>query len=340
MAPFDRLIYTLTQRVRSAWFGGHYAVAVRLAPRIRVPPSGPMPSWTAIRADLDALFRRDWENVEAGLYPPPRLMSGGPIAAVDRSRAFLRDLAEVNRRRRAGDAQEVYRSALQGRYPRYYLQNFHFQTGGYLSGDSARLYDHQVETLFTGGADAMRRQALAALVRSLRGRPQRRLRHLDVGCGTGRFLAFTKDALPRMRVVGLDLSRAYLEEAASLLRRWSRIGLVEGDAEILPLPDATFDSASCVFLFHELPKAVRSRVAGEMARVLKPGGTAIFLDSIQLGDHAPYDALLDRFPLAFHEPYYADYIRQDLPGLFAGAGLATVRTERAFFAKAMVLERG
>ena len=39
-------------------------------------------------------------------------------------------------------------------------QDFHFQTGGYLSEDSARIYDIQVETLFMGAAAPMRRTAL------------------------------------------------------------------------------------------------------------------------------------------------------------------------------------
>ena len=35
---------------------------------------------------------------------------------------------------------------------KHYLQNFHFQTDGYLSEASAELYDYQVEVLFSGGA--------------------------------------------------------------------------------------------------------------------------------------------------------------------------------------------
>lgn len=339
MSPFDRLMYEVSQGVRSAWFGGHYAVAMRLAPRIEASPARSMPSWSAIRTDLEDLFRRDWAHVETGLYPAPDPFGSGPVRAIERSLAFFRDLAAVNRRRRAGDALEVARAARHRQYPRYYLQNFHFQSGGYLSGESARLYDHQVEVLFTGGADAMRRQALAPLVEVLRGQSQRRLHHLDIGCGTGRFLTFVKDALPRLRVTGLDLSRPYLEEAAATLRRWSRTALVEGNAEALPFADACFDSVSCLFLFHELPRSVRARVAGEMARVLKAGGRAVFLDSIQLGDWPDYDALLERFPIAFHEPFYGDYVRQDLRALFASAGFSPVAVERAFFAKAMVLAR-
>ena len=69
--------------------------------------------------------------------------------------------------------------------PDYYRQNFHFQSDGWLSDHSAALYDTQVEVLFTGAADAMRRRALAPIARWLQGRNQREVRGLDVGCGTG-----------------------------------------------------------------------------------------------------------------------------------------------------------
>ena len=51
--------------------------------------------------------------------------------------------------------------------------------------------------------------------------------------------------------------------------------------------------------------------------MLKPGGTLIFVDSLQTGDEPDYDALLDYFPFAFHEPYYASYLAEDLDRLFS-----------------------
>ena len=38
---------------------------------------------------------------------------------------------------------------------------------------------------------------------------------------------------------------------------------------------------TCVYLFHELPGDVRRAVAAEMARVLRPGGLVVLVDSIQ-----------------------------------------------------------
>jgi len=71
------------------------------------------------------------------------------------------------------------------RYPRYYLRTFHWQTDGWLSDRSARLYDPSVEFLFAGTADVMRRMAIPPLVEAVRG--QARPRVLDVACAR-RFL--------------------------------------------------------------------------------------------------------------------------------------------------------
>ena len=148
-----------------------------------------------------------------------------------------------------------------------------------------------------------------------------------------------KDARPRLRVTGTDLSQPYLRETQRNLADWSRTGLVHANAEELPFADASYDTLSCVFLFHELPQKARLRAAAEMARVLKPGGRLFFLDSMQIGDRPVYDALLRRFPVAFHEPYYHDFITSDLISTFEESGLRILRTQREFFAKLLVVEK-
>jgi len=337
--PAEKMIYGLSQSLRASWFMGQYVLAARLAPPVNAPPpDGPLPGWRAIIDDLSALFQRDWENIEAGLYNRPYDLMPQPLRGLSQSARFFRDLPSVQRRRRARISSEVNQAPHKGRLPRYYLQNFHFQTDGYLSDESAQLYDYQVEILFSGGADAMRRQALVPMIDYLRANGARRTRMLDVACGTGRFLTFVKDNYPRLDITALDLSESYLRRARKDLARWSRTRFVQAKAEAIPLPDGSIDLMTCIFLFHELPKKVRRQVAAEMARVLAPGGRLVFIDSIQRGDAPGYDALLDRFPIAFHEPYYKDYVREDLTALFAEAGLRTVTVQRAFFSRVMVLE--
>jgi hypothetical protein len=137
---------------------------------------------------MGALWRQDLANVEAGVYPLPADHDGSLKMLLHRSRLFFEDLPAVHRRRESGDHSEVLSEETRGKRPRYYLQNFHFQSGGWMTDESAQRYDTQVEVLFNGAANATRRQALPPLREVFAGRDQRRLSLLDVGCGTGRVL--------------------------------------------------------------------------------------------------------------------------------------------------------
>jgi ubiquinone/menaquinone biosynthesis C-methylase UbiE len=343
MRPWERLAYDLGQGARVAWFLGHSLIAERLAPPITEPIEieGKLPTRAQMLGDLVRLMQRDRANIAAGHYRVPHDLVAGPRAAWRQSRQFLADLGPIDRRRRAkrhDDWSEASRNEGR-RYPEYFLQNFHYQTDGYLSERSAELYDFQVEVLFNGAADAMRRQALVAIADRLRGRRIAGQPLLDVACGTGRFLSFVKQNWPRLPVVGIDLSGPYLRKARRDLEPWSWARLVEGPAERLPFADASFALVSCIFLVHELPRAVRAAIAAEMTRVLRPGGRLVFVDSFQPGDWPGFEGLLELFPRAYHEPYFADYVRQDLAALFAEVGLVPIRTERAYMSKIMVLDK-
>jgi ubiquinone/menaquinone biosynthesis C-methylase UbiE len=164
-------------------------------------------------------------------------------------------------------------------------------------------------------------------------------RLLDLGCGTGAFLREAKRNYPRLAVTGLDLSAPYLETARRRLAAWSRVELIEGAAEAIPVPAAAFDIVTALYLLHELPGRVRRAVAGEIRRVLKPGGTLILVDSLQTGDEPDYDALLDYFPHAFHEPYYVSYLAKDLDRLL-GPGFTPEARSIAYFSKVVTYRRG
>ena len=182
--------------------------------------------------------------------------------------------------------------------PEYYAQDFHFQTGGYLTEDSARLYDVQVETLFMGSAGPMRRAALAPIAHFMAGHDQRQVTLLDVACGTGRFLRQARLAYPAMQLKGLDLSRPYLDEARRQLKGLRGAELIEAAGREHAAAPESVDIVTSIFLFHELPPEVRRAVAAEMARVLKPGGLLVFLDSLQMGDRPGWDGLIEAFPRA------------------------------------------
>lgn len=335
--------YRLRQGARTAWYLGHRSAAQFLSGLLglegwRGSTDLPRPDRSRLMADWRALFDRDLAHIAAGVYPMPR----GTFDLADllaRSRLFLQDIPRSHARRAKGATSEVFTEATRGRRPRYYLQNFHYQSDGWMSERSARIYDTQVEVLFRGTADVMRRQALAALSELVRGRPQGDLRVLDLACGTGRFLAQAAEAFPRLGLVGADLSEAYAGEAATALADRPRANVLVAKGEQLPFAEASLDGVVSTFLFHELPPKVRRQVAGEIGRVLKPGGRLIFLETLQIGDVEAYDGLLDMFPQNFHEPYYASYIREDLDRLFRRGGLRQVAAEQVFVAKLSTYEK-
>lgn len=298
----------------------------------RFTPAAPPPVPGSLRRAYLEAFEKDARDVAAGLYPA---IEDGPIrpsAALREAVDFLVDAFEVDQRRRRGDGAEVRNAADPSVYPNYYRQNFHYQSGGWFTAESAGRYDAQVEALFSGTAGAMRRRGLSLLARHWRGRDHRDAKILDVACGSGAFLKDLSAAFPRAALAGLDLSEAYLAKA----RKRTAVGGVKAKAETLPFGDATLDAVMCVYLFHELPPRVRPVVAASLARVLKPGGVLVLVDSVQPVDTPDLARLLEAFPVYFHEPYYSSYAETNLEALFAEAGLRLLDQDCAFLTKAML----
>jgi 2-polyprenyl-6-hydroxyphenyl methylase/3-demethylubiquinone-9 3-methyltransferase len=106
---------------------------------------------------------------------------------------------------------------------------------------------------------------LDALRRVLGPLPGRRV--LDLGCGKGRFgRRLRADGAD---VVGVDLSAGMLAEATGLDR-------VRASARRLPFADRSFDAVAAVEVFQHLARV--DEVLGEVARVLRPGGTLAVVD--------------------------------------------------------------
>ena len=101
---------------------------------------------------------------------------------------------------------------------------------------------------------------------------------LEVGCGTGVFLALLVAGVGGSgRVVGLDHNATLLEQARARMAAAglgeARLELIAGDALALPFPDATFDVTHCErVLMHLAEPEVAIR---EMRRVTRPGGRVV-----------------------------------------------------------------
>jgi ubiquinone/menaquinone biosynthesis C-methylase UbiE len=309
-------------------------VAAHLALRSLSSPR-PEPDRSALGAltrEYESLLARDLDNVERGLYPT-QLLFQMPLR--DYAMGIPRLLLEIPRawlRARRRNWRDLPADVEPRDYPAYFRRTFHWQTDGYLSRRSAELYDLGVEFLFIGCADVMRRQVIPPMTRFARRKPGR-LRILDVGCGTGRALAQVARALPGHRYFGVDLSPYYLAVARERLSGVSALTLAAENAEDLPFRDGWFDVVTSVYLFHELPRRARRKAMTEMARVLRPGGLLVIEDSAQLAEASDLAFFLNRFAADMHEPFYRDYVRDDLEGLVAEAALEPAGTERCWLAK-------
>ncbi len=303
-------------------------------------PEGPafrsphkVPDRAAVARAFAAAFEADLAAIEQGLYPAPPPPDLATLAS--QARAYRADVASIDHRRQARAGTEVRDDPATAGYPAYFRQNFHWQTGGWFTQESAQLYDFQVETLFTGSAAPMRRAtALALLAESLTGIDQRQVRCLDLACGTGSFTADVARAFPRMKLQALDLSPAYAAHARGALARYA-VPVMTGLAEALPFEDASLDRVVCVYLFHELPPKVRAAVMREVARVLAPGGIFVLADALRTGDNPDLDRMLDAFPFGFHEPFFTSWLTTDLDALAHDAGLLPGPSRQAFLTRAV-----
>jgi len=302
-----------------------------------VPSTEPVPSSLIeeVRKSIYKLEEIDWKESQEGIYPDNQLFEAPWLEWAKRYPLIWLDLPSTWERRQNRNTQDIPKNIAREIYPDYYLQNFHHQTDGYLSDHSAGLYDLQVEILFNGTADAMRRRILAPLKNGLKQFKERNpssIRILDVATGTGRTLQQIKGSAPNAELLGIDLSEAYLRQASNLLNKnqKSLVQLIRGNAERLPFINESMQAITCVFLLHELPRKARQNVINECWRVLEPGGTFVLADSIQIEDSPKFSLLMENFHKGFHEPYYYDYIYDNINARLEQANFKEI-TANSFF---------
>lgn len=127
--------------------------------------------------------------------------------------------------------------------------------------------------LLSSGIDIWWRKRAIRLLR-----PQRPQTILDVATGTAD-VAIEAARTLRVKVTGVDLSQAMLDLGREKVRRKGldqHVTLRRGAVESLPEPDGTYDAVTVAFgvrNFSDVHKGL-----SEMARVLKPGGTAVVLE--------------------------------------------------------------
>lgn len=98
---------------------------------------------------------------------------------------------------------------------------------------------------------------------------------LDLACGTGDLCFLLAARFPEARIIGTDITDAMLELARKR-NKFTNINFANADMMNTGLPATSFDFITGGYALRNAPDL--NRALTEIARLLKPGGTATFLD--------------------------------------------------------------
>lgn len=129
----------------------------------------------------------------------------------------------------------------------------------------SQVYDEQPNPMLS-----LEERVLTALLPRIEGNDV-----LDLGCGTGRWLATLSKKFPAT-LRGIDISAEMLERTALKLGPRANLKLFQGDCSSAPFPDQSADLILSSFVLSHLPDPYR--FAAQLARLLRPGGTALISD--------------------------------------------------------------
>jgi ubiquinone/menaquinone biosynthesis C-methylase UbiE len=109
---------------------------------------------------------------------------------------------------------------------------------------------------------------------------------IEVGPGPGASTEWLRHRVSRLVAVELEPA------AADKLRErfaGSNVEVLTADATDLPYDAASFDSAATFTMLHHVPTdELQDALLGELARVLRPGGTLIGNDSLETEEHREF----------------------------------------------------
>lgn len=280
------------------------------------------------------LHKEDAKNIAEGIYPIDVIKPKAAKEHILNLPHLLLDSLKISRRRKLNIKKDFNIEPEDA--PDYLKRNYHFQTDGYFSEESARIYEHQVEVLFSGTAGPMRRMLIKMIKKRLgHNRP---IKILELGAGVGTAtLDFSKSFNFSSYTVS-DVSDPYLSVARKRLND-PRFEFVQAAGESLPFEDEQFDLVFSIYLFHELPGNIREKVLLESRRVLKNGGILAICDSLQRDDEPKLNRVLENFPVDYHEPFYKGYTIWNTNNSLDAIGFKNIVSDFKLLSKYWVAEK-
>jgi SAM-dependent methyltransferase len=178
----------------------------------------------------------------------------------------------------------------------------------------------------------------------------------DIGCGLGHWSRLLYPYLkPPARLAAVDREPRWVAEAQQRFRAAfpevsnDLLTFLQGDAASIPLPDDSFDVATCQTVLMHLARPADA--LREMVRILRPGGLLVCVEPNNLWNYLaftsltadePVETVVCRFEfwLRYHRGKVAagrgDHTIGDLlPGLFAQAGLKDIAVHQSDRAAAL-----
>lgn len=253
-----------------------------------------------------------------------------PIAHLNRYRLILTDLRNFLERKKLKDSTDLKGITFNTDCPEYFKRNYHYQTDGYFSFDSAMRYDHQIELLFLGTGHIMRKVAYAELANILKGSED----VLEFGAGSGTSGHQFKQIFPGIVLDILEPSSAYLD--------FARRTYPQTFNECIPVFMENFKSLKkydCIFscfVMHEIPVAFWDLVVQRIKESLKPNGHLFIIDSQQNCDSPAHQFALDQFAEDFYEPYFQEYRENSLEEYFLQKGFKLIVKSEVLFSKTLL----
>jgi len=156
---------------------------------------------------------------------------------------------------------------------------------------------------------------------------------LEVGCGVGAQTEILLKRFPRLKITGVDISRAQLELAQRRLANpiaKGRVELIEADATDIPLKNQTFDGAFLCWFLEHVPSPLR--VLSEVHRKLRPGAkvycSEVFNSTLFVD---PYSPAILKYWFEFNDHQWSiqghPFVGAQLGNLLKRAGFRAVETE-------------
>src|SRR6266700_1346658 len=232
---------------------------------------------------------------------------GGPAGSARKLSAAIRlALPVLVRGRRSAAGVGAYFDLITDEARLFYGDNFH--VGYFRSGSETLAEALDAHTDLVG---EMARLQAGQLV-------------LDAGCGIGAPALRIADRYG-CEITGVNISREQVRQGRRLIeeRRMSRlIRIVRGDVRALDFPDASFDAIVCLEAAGDIcvTEADKSRLVGELFRVLRPGGHVGFSDLALRARPSPAEDRALRAVL-YHS---GSELVTDWPAIFASNGFRVV----------------